>query len=288
MGSGRETGDELVQNPHVHALSFTGSNEVGSQLYASGALGMKKCQCEMGGKNPVVILADADLQLAMESTLSGAFASTGQRCTATSRVVIEDKVADQFVAMLVERAKKYIVGDGLEAGVEMGPSVDENQMNTVLRYIDIGKKEAKLLCGGERLGGPKYEKGWFVAPTIFDHVSIESTIAQEEIFGPVLSVIRVKNYEEALDASNSVRFGLTSSIYTSDSNRVFDFIDRIETGMTHVNSPTVGGEAHVPFGGTKATGIGPREVGHAALDFYTEIKVVYIDYTGRKRESSIY
>jgi acyl-CoA reductase-like NAD-dependent aldehyde dehydrogenase len=288
MGSGRETGDELVQNPHVHALSFTGSNEVGSQLYASGALGMKKCQCEMGGKNPVVILADADLQLAMESTLSGAFASTGQRCTATSRVVIEDKVADQFVALLVERAKKYIVGDGLEAGVEMGPSVDENQMNTVLRYIDIGKKEAKLLCGGERLGGPKYDKGWFVAPTIFDHVSIESTIAQEEIFGPVLSVIRVKNYEEALDAANSVRFGLTSSIYTSDSNRVFDFIDRIETGMTHVNSPTVGGEAHVPFGGTKATGIGPREVGHAALDFYTEIKVVYIDYTGRKRESSIY
>lgn len=288
MGSGRETGDELVQNPHVHALSFTGSNEVGSQLYASGALGMKKCQCEMGGKNPVVILADADLRLAMESTLSGAFASTGQRCTATSRVVIEEKVADQFVSMLTERAKKYVVGDGLEPGVEMGPSVDESQMKTVLHYIEIGKKEAELKCGGERLSGPKYDQGWFVAPTVFDHVRADSQIAQEEIFGPVLSIIRVKNYDEALEAANSVRFGLTSSIYTTDSNKVFDFIDRIETGITHVNSPTVGGEAHVPFGGTKATGIGPREVGHEALNFYSEIKVVYIDYTGRKRESSIY
>ncbi|MGB0036674.1 MAG: aldehyde dehydrogenase family protein [Candidatus Acidiferrales bacterium] len=288
MGSGKDCGDELVQNLHVHALSFTGSNEVGSQLYASGALGMKKCQCEMGGKNPVVVLADADLQLAMESTLSGAFASTGQRCTATSRVVIEEKVADQFVATLVERAKKFVVGDGLESGVEMGPSVDENQMNTVLKYIEIGKKEAELKCGGARLSGPKYDQGWFVAPTVFDRVKWDSRIAQDEIFGPVLSVIRVKNFEEALHVANSVRFGLTSSIYSTDSNRIFDFIDKIETGMTHVNSPTVGGEAHVPFGGTKATGIGPREVGHAALDFYTETKVVYIDYTGRKRESSIY
>jgi len=179
-------------------------------------------------------------------------------------------------------------GDGLEPGVEMGPSVDESQMNTVLKYIDIGKKEAKLLCGGERLSGPKFDDGWFVAPTVFDHVKWDSQIAQDEIFGPVLSVIRVKNYEEALRAANSVRFGLTSSIYSTDSNKIFDFIDKIETGMTHVNSPTVGGEAHVPFGGTKATGIGPREVGHESLNFYSEVKVVYIDYTGRKRESSIY
>ena len=288
MGSGRETGDELVQNPHVQALSFTGSNEVGSALYASGALGMKKCQCEMGGKNPVVVLADADLHLAMESTLFGAFASTGQRCTATSRVVVEEKVADQFVGMLVERAKKFVVGDGLEPGVEMGPSVDESQMNTVLRYIEIGKKEAKLLCGGERLSGSKFDKGWFVAPTVFDHVRGDSVIAQEEIFGPVLSVIRVKNFDEALQVANSVRYGLTSSIYSADSNKIFEFVDKIETGMTHVNSPTVGGEAHIPFGGMKATTVGPREVGHAAIEFYTEIKIVYIDYTGRKRESTIY
>ena len=153
------------------ALSFTGSNEVGSQLYATGARGMKKCQCEMGGKNPMVVLADADLQLAMESALFGAFASTGQRCTATSRVIVEEKVADQWVAMLVERAKIFKVGDGLEPGIEMGPSVDESQMNTVLRYIEIGKKEAELKCGGERLTGAKYDKGWFVAPTVFDHVA---------------------------------------------------------------------------------------------------------------------
>ncbi|MGH9714286.1 MAG: aldehyde dehydrogenase family protein [Candidatus Acidiferrales bacterium] len=288
MGSGKDAGDELVTNLHVHCLSFTGSNEVGCQLYASGAQRLKKIQCEMGGKNPVVVLADADLQLAMESTLAGAFASTGQRCTATSRVVIEDAIADKFIAMLVDRAKKYVVGDGLEAGVEMGPSVDENQMTTVLKYIEIGKKEAKLLCGGERLSGPKYDQGWFVAPTIFDQVRSDSQLAQEEIFGPVLSVIRVKDFDEALQVANSVRYGLSSSIYSTDSNKIFEFVDKIETGMTHVNSPTVGGEAHVPFGGAKDSSVGPREVGHAAIDFYTETKIVYIDYTGRKRESSIY
>jgi acyl-CoA reductase-like NAD-dependent aldehyde dehydrogenase len=288
MGSGRDTGDELVKSPLVRGLSFTGSNEVGCQLYSSGAQGLKKIQCEMGGKNPVVVLADADLQLAMESTLAGAFASTGQRCTATSRVVIEEKIADEFLAALVERARKYVVGDGLEPGVDMGPAVDESQMNTVLHYIDIGKKEAKLLCGGERLTGPRYDKGWFVSPTIFDHVTVDSALSQDEIFGPVLSVIRVKNFDEALEAANSVRFGLSSSIYSTDSNKIFEFVDKIETGMTHVNSPTVGGEAHVPFGGAKDSSVGPREVGHAAIDFYTDLKIVYIDYTGRKRESSIY
>jgi acyl-CoA reductase-like NAD-dependent aldehyde dehydrogenase len=288
LGSGRDTGDELVQNPHVHGLSFTGSNEVGCQLYSTGAQRLKKIQCEMGGKNPVVVLADADLPLAVESTASGAFASTGQRCTATSRVVIEEKVADQFVSMLVERAKRFVVGNGLDPGVEMGPSVDETQMKTVLHYIEAGKNEAKLLCGGERLSGPRYDKGWFVAPTIFDHVPAGSTIAQDEIFGPVLSVIRVKDFDEAVEAANSVRYGLSSSIYSTDSNKIFEFVERIETGMTHVNSPTVGGEAHVPFGGAKDSSVGPREVGHAAIEFYTETKIVYIDYTGRKRESSIY
>jgi len=288
MGSGRETGDELVQNPAVHGLSFTGSNEVGTALYACGAQRLKKVQCEMGGKNPVVILADADLQLAMESTLAGAFASTGQRCTATSRVVIEEKIADVFLEKLVERAKKYSVGNGLEAGVEMGPAVDESQMNTDLKYIEMGKKEAKLLCGGERLSGAKYDKGWFVSPTIFDHVRPESALSQDEIFGPVLSVVRVKDFDEALHVANSVRFGLSSSIYSTDSNKIFEFVDKIETGMTHVNSPTVGGEAHVPFGGAKDSSVGPREVGHAAIEFYTDTKIVYIDYTGRKRESSIY
>jgi alpha-ketoglutaric semialdehyde dehydrogenase len=286
LGAGEDVGDELVQNPLVHGLSFTGSTDIGCKIYATGSQRQKKVQCEMGGKNPVVVLADADLKMAVESVVGGAFASTGQRCTASSRVVVEESIADQFVTMLVERTKTFVVGDPLAAGTEMGPSVDENQMNTVLKYIDIGKQEGALLCGGARLTGSKYDKGWFVAPTIFDKVGSESRIAQEEIFGPVLSVIRVKDFDEALTVANSVRYGLSSSIYSNDSAKIFEFIDQIETGMTHVNSPTVGGEAHVPFGGTKQSSIGPHEVGHGAMDFYTDTKVVYLDYTGRKRESS--
>ena len=287
-GSGGEVGDELLQHPDVRAVSFTGSTEVGSELYAQGARRMKKCQCEMGGKNPLVILADADLPLAVESAVFGAFASTGQRCTATSRVVIEEAVADRFVEMLVERARKLRVGNGLEPGIDVGPAVDEAQMKTDLRYIEIGKKEGKLLLGGGRLSGGAYDRGYFVAPTIFDHVAPGSSIAQDEIFGPVLSVIRVKNFEEALRVANSVRYGLSSSLYTNDAAKIFEFIDRIETGITHVNSPTVGGEAQLPFGGMKGTGVGLREMGRVAIDFYTELKTVYIDYTGSKRDSNIY
>lgn len=284
FGAGEEVGDELVQHPDVRAISFTGSTEIGSQIYATGARGMKKVQCEMGGKNPVVILSDADLPVAAASVATGAFGSTGQRCTATSRVIIEEKVADEFVKMLTEHARNFKAGNGLEANIEMGPSVDEGQMNTVLKYIEIGKQEGKLICGGHRLTGGAFDKGYFIAPTIFDHVPIQSRIAQEEIFGPVVSVIRVKHFDEALEAANSCRYGLSSSIYTNDPARMFEFIDGIETGITHVNASTIRSEAHLPFGGIKDTGVGPREIGHAALDFYTELKAVYIDYTGRKRE----
>jgi alpha-ketoglutaric semialdehyde dehydrogenase len=287
LGAGEEVGDELVRNSDVRAISFTGSTEIGRRIYETGARRMQKVQCEMGGKNPVVILSDADLALAVQSVVFGAFASTGQRCTATSRVIVEENVADQFVSMLTERTKNFKVGNGLEPSVEMGPSVDQNHMNSVLSYIEIGKQEGPLILGGHRLTGGAYDKGYFVAPTIFDHVPVNSRIAQEEIFGPVLCIIRVKNFEEALAAANASRYGLASSIYTNDATRIFEFIDRIEAGITHVNSPTVGGEAHMPFGGIKDTGVGPREVGHAALDFYTELKTVYIDYTGRKRESSV-
>jgi len=294
LGAGEEVGEELVRNADVKAISFTGSTEVGCQIYAEGARQQKKCQCEMGGKNPLVVLADADIPLAVEATVFGAFASTGQRCTATSRVVIEEKVAEEFVKLLAERTAKLKTGNGLAPGVDMGPSVDESQMNTVLHYIEAGKREAKLLLGGQRLRGrhadsqTDYDRGWYVAPTIFDHVPAQASIAQDEIFGPVLSVIRVRDYEEAIHVANSVRYGLSSSVYTNDAAKVFDFIDRIETGITHVNSPTVGGEAQLPFGGMKQTGIGLREMGRVALDFYTELKAVYIDYTGRKRESNIY
>jgi len=288
LGAGEEVGDELVQSATVRAVSFTGSTEVGAMIYANGARGLKKCQCEMGGKNPVVVLADADLALAAESVVFGAFGSTGQRCTATSRVVVEESVADQFVGMIVERAQKMKVGNGLESGVDMGPAVDETQMQTDLNYIEVGKQQGKLLLGGGRLRGGEYDQGYFVAPTLFDHVAADAAIAQEEIFGPVLSVVRVKGFDEALAVANSVRYGLSSSIYTNDAAKIFEFIDKIETGITHVNSPTVGGEAQLPFGGMKATGVGLREMGRVAVDFYTELKSVYIDYTGRKRESNIY
>jgi len=287
-GSGSEIGDELMGSLVVRAISFTGSTEVGSHIYAKGARQLKKIQCEMGGKNPVVVLEDADLELAAESTVSGAFGSTGQRCTATSRVVVADSVADRFVAMLAERAGKLKVGDGAQADTYVGPSVDEAQLRKVEEYLEIGKREARLVCGGERLRGGAYDNGWFIAPTIFDHVSPEARIAQEEIFGPVLSVIRVRDFDSALAAANNVPFGLTSSIFTTDANRVFQAAERLDCGMVHINSPTVGGEAHVPFGGSKSSGLGEREVGSTAIEFYSELKVVYVDYTGRKRESKLY
>jgi aldehyde dehydrogenase (NAD+) len=283
LGAGEDAGDELVQHPDVHAISFTGSNDVGGIIYASGARKMKKCQCEMGGKNPLVVLSDADLKLAVESAAMGAFGSSGQRCTATSRVVVEDGIADAFVTMLVARANELRTGDGFDEGVAVGPLVDEKQMKTVLRYLEIGKKEAKLLAGGDRLTGGAYDKGLFVGPTVFDLVKWDSTIAQEEIFGPVVSIIRVPNFDEALRVANSVKYGLSSAIYTNDSAKIHEFIDRIESGMTHVNASTVWSEAHLPFGGMKGTGIGLREMGTVAIDFYTELKSVYVDYNARKQ-----
>lgn len=288
-GSGGEVGEEIVGHEAVRAVSFTGSNDVGTSLYKRGAEGLKRIQCEMGGKNPVVILEDADLALAAESTVQGAFGSTGQRCTATSRVVIEENVADRFVEMLLERTKKLRVGNGMEEGIDVGPSVDQNQMKTVLDYIEIGKREgAKLVLGGKRLAEGAYARGYFVAPTVFADVRPEMRIAQEEIFGPVLAILRVRNFEEALAVANGVKYGLTSSIFSSDPARIFRFIDRIETGITHVNSPTVGGEPQLPFGGTKQTGVGLREMGRVAIDFYSELKTVYFDYTGKKRETNLY
>jgi alpha-ketoglutaric semialdehyde dehydrogenase len=280
LGAGEEVGDELLQDREVRAISFTGSNEVGGHVYALAARQMKKCQCEMGGKNPVVVLSDADLGRATESVVLGAFGSSGQRCTATSRVVVEEAIADEFVTRLLERVKKLRVGNGLDPDVDVGPLVDEQQMKTVLGYLEIGKRQARLLVGGERMVGQEYENGYFIAPTVFDHVAWDSVIAQEEIFGPVLSVIRVANFEEALRVANSVKYGLSSSLYTNDARRIFEFIDRIETGITHVNAPTVASEAQIPFGGVKATGVGLREMGRVAIDFYTELKAVYIDYTG--------
>ena len=289
IGSGSEAGDEIINHPAVKAVSFTGSNQVGIRLYEEVSRRGAKVQCEMGGKNPVVVLEDADMDLAVESTVQGAFGSTGQRCTATSRAIVLNEVADRFVQRIVERAEALRIGAGSDPEIDMGPSVDESQFKTVLSYVDVGREDgAQLLCGGERATGNGLDKGYFVKPTVFDHVTPDMRIAREEIFGPVLSVLRVKDFEEAMIVANDSEYGLSSSIFSSDASRIFRFVDEIETGMTHINSPTTGGEAHIPFGGIKATGIGDREQGSTALDFYTDLKVVYVDYTGRRREGNLY
>ncbi|MBK9711953.1 MAG: aldehyde dehydrogenase family protein [Kouleothrix sp.] len=289
FGSGGEVGTALIDHPAVRAVSFTGSTEVGMGVYGRAAARGIRAQCEMGGKNPVIVLEDADVDLAVAGVAAGAFGSTGQRCTATSRVILTHPVADAFLEKLVAVAGRMRLGNPLEDGVDMGPSVDDSQFQTVLKYLDIGKAEgAELLCGGQRASDGALAKGYFVQPTIFDRVRPEMRIAQEEIFGPVLSVFRVESFDEAMAVANNSPFGLTSSIYTRDAIRMFRYIDEIETGMTHVNSPTLGGEAQLPFGGMKSTGIGPREQGTEVFDFYTETKVVYIDYTGAKREGKLY
>ena len=289
FGGGREVGDTIVKHPAIQAVSFTGSNDVGSGLYSAAAARGIKCQCEMGGKNPIVILADADLDLAVESTVQGAFGSTGQRCTATSRAVVEQSIANEFVDRLRARAASLVVGNGLDPKTNVGPSVDVKQLDTVLEYIGIAQSEgARLVAGGARLKDGGLDKGFFVAPTIFDSVDANMRVAQEEIFGPVLSVIRASDTRSALEIANGVRFGLSASIYTNDVANMFRFVDQLDAGIIHVNSPTVGGEAHVPFGGMKATGVGLREMGSVAIDFYTELKVVYVDYTGGKRTGNLY
>ncbi|MHB8420505.1 MAG: aldehyde dehydrogenase family protein [Myxococcales bacterium] len=289
MGPGGALGQALVDHPAVGALSFTGSNEVGGRLYADGARLGKKVQCEMGGKNALVVLDDADLELAAQATVAGAFGSTGQRCTATSRAVVDRKLVEPFTRRVVELARAIAVGDGLQAETRMGPSVDERQMRTVLDGIEKAKREgAKLLCGGERLGGTAHQHGFFVSPTVFGSVTPSMSLAQEELFGPVLAILEAGSDAEALEIANSTRYGLTASVYTRDLSRAQAFADGLEAGMIHVNNPTVGGEAQLPFGGVKATGVGAREMGRSAWEFYSEVKTVYVDTTGRPRGGNLY
>ena len=289
IGSGGEVGNTFVDHPDVRLVSFTGSTDIGLGIYKRAAGRGIRAQCEMGGKNPVIICDDADIDLAVSGVYNGAFGSTGQRCTATSRVIVQHGVADAFLERLLAQVNKMKIGNPLDADVDMGPSVDASQLKTVLDYIDIGKNQgAELLTGGNRITSGEYANGFFVEPTIFDKVRTDMRIHNEEIFGPVLSVIRVESFDEAIDVANHSEFGLTSSIYTRDLSRTFRYIHEIETGITHVNSPTLGGEAQMPFGGMKNTGVGPREQGTEVFDFYTETKAVYIDYTGAKREGKLY
>ena len=288
-GSGGTVGDEMVSNPTIRAVSFTGSCEVGGQVAQQAAAHLAKVTCEMGGKNPVVIMDDADLDLAVEGTVQGAFGSTGQRCTATSRLILHKAIADKFVIKLIDRIKKIKVGDGMEDGVNMGPVVDKSQFETDLRFIEIAKKEGgKCLIGGGALTEGKLAKGYFVAPTVFENVKPGQTLAQEEVFGPVLAVMRVDDFDEAMEIANGVKFGHTCSIYTGDVNLAMKFTERIEAGMVHINQPTIGGEAQLPFGGIKATGYGNREMSEEGLNFFTELKTVFYDYTGVRRQTNIY
>jgi aldehyde dehydrogenase (NAD+) len=288
-GSGSVVGNALVQDKRVRGISFTGSNEVGLELNTQAARRGARVQLEMGGKNPLIVLADADVDQAVEATVSGAFGSTGQRCTATSRAIVDRSVHAAFVQKLVARVRAIKVGDGLADPTAMGPVVDENQFKSVLDAIEVAKAEgAKLLCGGERVGAAGPEAGYFIAPTVFDGVKPTSRLALEEVFGPVLAVIAVDGFEEAVRVANAVEYGLTSSIYTRDIQRVMQYAEQVETGMLHVNSPTVGGEAHAPFGGVKATGLGGREMGATGPEFFCEIKTVYIDTNSTVRQGNLY
>ncbi len=286
VGSSSEIGDRLIDDRRIRGISFTGSSENGTRIYTACANRAAKAQCEMGGKNPVLVLEDADLDLAADGIVSGAFGSTGQRCTATSRAVFEEAIADEMIEKVVDRVSEWKIGNGLDPEVHMGPLVSEAQLRTVEGYIDIGRNEgATLVYGGGRV---EDVPGFFIQPTVFDRVERTYRIAQEEIFGPVLSVTRVGDYDEGLAAVNDSQYGLAGSIYSADNARVFDFCERAEVGMVHVNSPTVGGEAQIPFGGIKNSGIGDREQGPTALDFYSDLKIVYVDYTGRARKSKFY
>jgi len=279
-GPGSLIGNILVESEHVNAISFTGSTEIGTDIYSKGAKTLKKVQCEMGGKNAVIVLADADIDKALGSLVQGAFGSTGQRCTATSRAIIEAPIYNEVVDQLISRTSKLKIGDGLDPEVDISPLSSANQMEKVLEYIGIGAEEgANLAYGGHALSGGIYDHGYYVEPTIFTEVSPDMRIAKEEIFGPVLTVTEVGDLDEAIRVSNGVQFGLSSSIYTRDIPQAFQYVNTVETGMVHINAPTLGGEVHLPFGGIKSSGIGQREQGVEAINFFSELISVYIDYS---------
>ncbi len=287
-GGGNEVGMAIVRHPDVDLISFTGSTAIGKVISREAADTLKRVSLEMGGKNAQIVLEDANLELALDGVLWGAFGTAGQRCTATSRLILHEAIYDQFIEMLVERVKKLKVGNGLDESTEMGPIINEAQLNKIHQYVEIGKQEgAKLLIGGYRLTGGEYDKGWFYAPTIFVDVHPKMRIAQEEIFGPVLCVIKVKSFEEAIEVLNDTVYGLSSSIYTRDVNKAFKAIRDIQAGITYVNAPTIGAETHLPFGGVKQTGNGHREGGWTVFDFFTEIKTVYIDYSDKLQRAQI-
>jgi len=287
-GEGPEVGAPLVVHPKVSAVSFTGSSEVGRLVNEACAPNFRPCHLEMGGKNILLVLEDANLELAVESAVWAGFGTTGQRCTAASRVAVQKNVYKEFLDKFVERVKALRVGDGLDTATDMGPCINEKQLETVMKYVEIGKGEgARLATGGQRLTGGPYARGWFHEPTVFADCDPKMRIAQEEIFGPVVAVLEFDNFEQAIEIANGVVYGLSASIYTRDVNKAFAAMRDLHTGIAYVNAPTIGAEIHLPFGGTKRTGNGHREAGTAALDFYSEWKTLYIDYSDRLQRAQM-
>jgi aldehyde dehydrogenase (NAD+) len=287
-GSGTDAGEPLIRHEGINLISFTGSTEVGRRIAAVGAERLKRVSLEMGGKNPQIVMEDADLDLAVEGALWGAFGTTGQRCTATSRLIVHRSVKEKFTDRLVARAEKLRLGNGLDESVEMGPLVNQAQREKVDACVRIGKSEgARLLTGGTYAVSSGMEHGCFYAPTIFDSIDPAMKIAQEEIFGPVAAIIEVRDLDDAIRIANGTRYGLSTSIYTQDVSRAMRAIRDLEAGITYVNSPTIGAEVHLPFGGVKETGNGHREAGTTVLDVFAEWKAVYIDYSGRLQKAQI-
>ena len=287
-GFGPDAGAPIVSHPGVRAVSFTGSSEVGRIVGQTAAGNFKPCSLEMGGKNAMIVLEDAHLDLAVEGALWGAFGTTGQRCTATSRIILHKKIAAEFTEKLVARADALKVGDGLDESVQVGPQVNQQQIETSIRYCEIAQKEgAHLLTGGSVLEDGVYDKGHFFAPTVFGGVKPNMRIAQEEVFGPVVSLIECADFDEALDIANGIDYGLSTALYSRDVNLAFRAMRDLEAGITYINAPTIGAEVHLPFGGVKHTGNGHREGGTGALDFYTTWKSVYFDYSDKLQRAQI-
>src|SRR4051812_17418864 len=286
-GTGAEVGDAIVDNPDVAVISFTGSSATGRGIAARAGAKLKRLSLELGGKNAIVVMADGDLDLATDGILWSAFGTTGQRCTAASRVVVERAAVEPLLERLERRTRTLRLGSGLDEAVDVGPLINAGAVDKVTRYVGIGRGEGELVLGGEPARDGDLANGHFFAPTIFRDVAPMDRIAQEEIFGPVLSVIPVEDYQAAATAVNQTRYGLSSSIFTSDANTAFRAMRDFETGIVYVNAGTTGAETHLPFGGWKETGNGHREAGHAALDTYTEWKSIYIDFSGRLQRAQI-
>lgn len=287
FGSGGDVGNAMVHHDDLRVISFTGSNEVGRNIASECGRQLKKVSLEMGGKNAVIVMDDADLELAAQGIVWGAFGTSGQRCTATSRVIVHEKVKEDLEKHILEEMKNLKIGDGLNDDIKVGPIINQGGIDKIKKYIEIGKEEGKLLTGGSELTEGKYESGYYFEPTLFTDVKPNARIAQEEIFGPVLSIIPVESYEEAVEVNNSVEFGLSSSIFTQDANQVFKAQRDLDTGIVYVNAGTTGAEIHLPFGGTKGTGNGHRDSGQAALDVFTEWRAVYVDYSGKLQRAQI-